>query len=67
MKKGEEKLDTYLPALIASTVSLREYVCETGSHMLDWPEQYHISPKATFEIFTDVGVVMHPLHTAVIV
>lgn len=28
------------------------YVCETGSHMFDWPEQYHMSPNATLLMLT---------------
>ena len=37
----------YLPALMASAVAFREKEWSTGSHMLDCPEQNHMSPKTT--------------------
>ena len=36
-------------------VSLRVYVWITGSHILDWPVQYHISPKTTLDKEMVVG------------
>ena len=37
----------YWPAASAAALFLRENECRSGSHMFDWPEQYHTSPKVT--------------------
>ena len=58
----------YLPAEMFRAVSFRQYVWRVGSHMLLWPVQYHMSPKATLEMDTAEGApAEHPVHTAVTV
>ena len=51
---------------MASAVSFLEKESSTGSHMLDWPEQYHMSPKTT-PVSVSVALPEQPVHVAVIV